>query len=109
MVQNSILEHRDAAPDPAASRILAEFLPAMQQEARGGNELAAYDLGYCYANGIGVAVDKVKAYVNYVRAATTAIEPKLKNASLGGAQAIGASLSAAEHKEAQDLLQNGNS
>jgi TPR repeat protein len=109
MVQNSILTHRDEGADPAAAKLLAEFVPAMQVEARNGNALAAYDLGYCYQHGIGVAIDKIRAYVNYVRAAALADDPKLKAASRSGAEALAADMSDAEHQAALKLLEDSSS
>ena len=44
-------------------------MPCTKREAEAGNAVAQYNLGCCYANGSGVAVDKAEAVKWYKRAA----------------------------------------
>ena len=59
----------------------------LRQAAERGNLLAAYNLGYCYDKGIGVAVDLQQAYVWYARA-TASPTTTVQRAATAGMQGV---------------------
>lgn len=70
---------------------LREAAALLRQAADKGDLLAAYDLAYCYENGIGVQVDRQRAYVWYARAAqssTTTVQRAARAGMLGVARAL---------------------
>ncbi len=84
-------------------RLLGILLPTLEQDARTGNGLAQYDLGYVYEHGLGVPTDLVQSYSSYLRAAashdTTVIASALK-----GAAEVGDRLTPDQHAAAREIL-----
>ena len=70
-----------------AARAAALFRQAAQQDGPAG-QMAAYDLAWCYENGIGVAVDQSQAYALYVRVAADAVDPALRGLAEAGATGV---------------------
>ena len=64
------------------------------------NPLAAYDLGYCYEHGIGMARDPVQAYGWYRRAAADATDQAIRSIASTGAQNLEGQLSPAQRRQA---------
>ncbi|MBO0711663.1 MAG: sel1 repeat family protein [Acetobacteraceae bacterium] len=95
--QSSMLAEGVASGSPQALRHL-------EQAAQKQDALAQYDLGYYYENGIGLPVDKVKAFVWYKRAADGSGPPAAKAAAERGAKAVGERLSPEERTRAETLL-----
>ncbi len=70
-----------------ATRAAALFRQAAQQDGAAG-QMAAYDLAWCYENGIGVAVDRSQAYALYARVAADAGDPALRGLAEVGATGV---------------------
>lgn len=85
---------------PQASEAAAALL---RQTANKGDLLAAYNLAYCYENGIGLEVDRRQAYVWYGRAARSPTAT-VRRAALAGMEAITRKLNAAELAAAKASL-----
>jgi len=71
-----------------------------REGAERGDPLAAYNLGYCYANAIGVPQDRLAAYHWYRQAAVTAGDDTLKVLASSGADALRRLLSPTEVRQA---------
>ena len=67
-----------------AARAAALFRQAARQDDAAG-QMAAYDLAWCYENGVGVAVDRLEAYALYVHVAASADDPALRSLAEAGA------------------------
>lgn len=70
-----------------AARAAALFRQAARQDDAAG-QMAAYDLAWCYENGIGVAVDRSEAYALYVHVAANAGDPALRSLAEAGALGV---------------------
>ena len=70
-----------------AMRAAALFRQAARQDGAAG-QMAAYDLAWCYENGIGVAVDRSQAYALYARVAANAGAPALRGLAEAGATGV---------------------
>ena len=77
-----------------ATRAAALFRQAAQRNDPAG-QMAAYDLAWCYENGIGVAVDRSQAYALYGRVAANAADPALRGLAEAGATGVRAAREAA--------------
>ena len=109
--------------DSGAASALAAAVPALQELASQSTStvqgLAQYDLGYCYEHGVGVAPDKLRVYVYYIRASVTPArgsakandtEPKhedVAQAALKGAQDLQSALTQSDYNAAVAILQQG--
>jgi len=82
---------------------LREAAVLLRQAAEGGNLLAAYNLGYCYDKGIGVAVDLQQAYVWYARA-TTSPTTTVQRAATAGMQGVARRLDPVQLAAAKSTL-----
>jgi TPR repeat protein len=80
----------------AASRAAALF----RRAAEAGNALAAYDLAYCFENGLGVPTDRVAAYHWYVWAGAAADDGRVRELASNGALALRGKLDPAELRQA---------
>lgn len=74
---------------------LREAAALLRQAADKGDLLAAYDLAYCYDQGLGVQVDKQRAYVWYARAAQSATAT-VQRAARAGMLGVASTLSPTE-------------
>jgi TPR repeat protein len=72
-----------------------------------GDPGAAYDVGHCYENGIGVKADPVRVYVYYIRSAGGAASTAVRTAAFSGAQSLIGSLTDEQYKTARNMLQTG--
>jgi uncharacterized protein len=75
----------------------------LHQAAEKGNLLAAYNLGYCYDKGIGVAVDLQQAYVWYGHAAASPTTT-VQRAAVAGMQGVGRRLDPVQLAAAKSTL-----
>ena len=105
--QAMMLDRRDLKSDPEALAATAAALSGIEIAASSGDPEAEYDLGYAYEFGIGVRRDLTRAYVNYLRSATDGMDPRIREAALSGASAVGVNLSPSQHDDARNLLVNG--
>ena len=82
---------------------LGQAVSLFRTAAENNNPLAAYDLAYCYENGIGVRTDRMAAYRWYRRAAAQAQDDGLRSIARSSATALAQTLSpeAARHLQAQ--------
>jgi TPR repeat protein len=93
--------------DPQAVKVFEAMLPTVFEQADQGDGMAEYDIGFAYEHGTGVPLDPVKAYLYYLRAATS-LDDQVRNAALDAAAAIEQQLSDEEQGEArQNLVGNG--
>ena len=67
-----------------AARAAALFQQAATQDSPAG-QMAAYDLAWCYENGVGVAANRSQAYALYVHVAANADDPALRRLAEAGA------------------------
>ena len=74
------------APEDAA-RAAALFRQAAARDDAAG-QMAAYDLAWCYENGIGVPVNHSEAYSLYVHVAADARDPALRSLAESGALGV---------------------
>jgi TPR repeat protein len=101
----------------AQAQILERGLPSVGSEtvqnlqlaAQRGNPLAQYDLAYCYENGIGLAADRVSAFVWYSRSAKApdngpSASAATRAAATTGASAVWARMTETEQQSATSLL-----
>ena len=101
--QKAALDRSEAGHlSPAASRAL---LSKLDQDARNGNSLAEYDLGYVYEHGVGVPRDPVKSYVDYLKAATSP-DAAVNAVARKGAADLGNRLTPDQHAAARQALLN---
>ena len=70
-----------------AARAAALFRQAATRDDAAG-QMAAYDLAWCYENGIGVPVDHLEAYSLYVHVAADARDPALRSLAEAGALGV---------------------
>ncbi len=70
-----------------AARAAALFRQAAAQDDAAG-QMAAYDLAWCYENGVGVAADRSKAYALYLHVATNTTDPALRSLAEAGALGV---------------------
>ncbi len=70
-----------------AARAAALFRQAATQDDAAG-EMAAYDLAWCYENGIGVAADRSQAYALYVHVAANTRDQALRSLAEAGALGV---------------------
>jgi TPR repeat protein len=82
---------------------LAAEIGTLEQAAQRGDPAAAYDAGYCYEHGIGVSVDRAKAYAYHIRSAVAQL--KVRAAALSGAQTLIVKLTDDEYDATRQLLQ----
>ena len=78
--QRALLSRR---PEDAA-RAAALFRQAAVRDDVAG-QMSAYDLAWCYENGIGVTADRTEAYALYIHVAATAHDPALRSLAEAGA------------------------
>ena len=70
-----------------AARAAALFRQAAAQDDAAG-QMAAYDLAWCYENGVGVAPDRSRAYALYVHVAAHARDAALRSLAEAGALGV---------------------
>jgi TPR repeat protein len=93
--------------DMQALKVFEAMFPAVLEQADGGNALAEYDVGYAYEHGACVPRDPVKAYLYYLRAATSS-DAEAQMPALNAAVAIEQQLTDEQHGEArQNIVGNG--
>ena len=79
-----------------SSRAVALFRRAAEKN----DALAAYDLAYCYENGLGVPLDRVAAYQWYQRASANAADSRVRQLASNGASALRSKLNPDERRQA---------
>jgi len=89
-----------------SSKALRALMPALDQEARSGNGLAEYDMGFAYEHGYGVHADPVKSYIYYLKAATSH-DTTVNAVALKGAAEVGNRLTPEQHAAAREALVGG--
>ena len=92
-----------ATLDDNSTKAGLSLIPILKAQVDRGNPLAAYDMGYAYEHGLGVGVDPVAAYVDYLKAVLSS-EPNVKAAALRAASEVGRTLTDAQHAAARDIM-----
>ena len=92
-----------AGPLPFSSQAYRTMIPRLDEQARGGDSQAQYDLGYAYEHGLGVPADPVKSYVDYLKAATST-DAAVSAVARKGAAEIGRRLTPEQHAAAREAL-----
>lgn len=90
---NTVHPIDDGAP-AAGSKNAAKAADSIRRLADTGDPAGAYDLAYCYENGIGVEIDLGQAYALYSKAAAGASDGRLRVVATAGATAVKAHLAA---------------
>jgi hypothetical protein len=94
-----------SAMDPATIKSFTDYVPVFLDLALQGNHLAQYDAAFALERGLGVAVDPVRSYVFYLRAAVSeAVD--VRAAALYGAWEVSARLTPPQHAAAREMLLN---
>ena len=108
--------------DRRAAAALAAAVPILQELANRPDTMvqgvAQYDLGYCYEHGVGVATDKLRAYVYYIRASVApasppaedsrSANPDVTQAAIKAALELQAALTPSDYNIAVAMLQQGS-
>jgi TPR repeat protein len=81
-----------------------EATALLRQAADKGNLLAAYNLAYCYQNGIGMEVDQQQAYIWYSRAARSPTIT-VRRAALAAIEALAPNLTPSELPEPKSAVE----
>jgi len=102
--QNAALDRTPLSPE--AQQSFAAIVLSLADQAAQGDGLAQYDVGFAYEHGYGEAVDRVRAYVWYLRA-TAASNEAVRAAALKGASELGRVLTEPEHEAARNMLVGG--
>jgi hypothetical protein len=109
---NDIQRFRDIAlergiMDASAEEAFIDTLPTVEKDADSGNALAEYYLGYAYEHGIGVPKDIEKAYIYYLKSASSNDE-KVMLAAIHGGIDVALQLTDDQLKSAGDWLLGKN-
>ena len=102
--QNAALARTPLPSD--AQQGFAAIVPGLADQAAQGDRLSQYDLGFAYEHGYGEPIDRVRAYVWYLRA-TAASNEAVRAAALKGASELGRALTEPEHEAARNMLIGG--
>lgn len=98
------LQHADASL--ALSTQYEAVVHEVARRAMEGNDVAQYDIGFAYKQGIGVPSDLVKSYVYFVRASLSS-NAELSSAALSEAFHLGSRLTDAQQALTTDMLTRG--
>ncbi len=90
-------------PPPKNAVAALSYMPVFESEARQGNHLAQYNMGYALQHGFGETPDQVRAFVDYLHASASPV-PNVRDAALKGAADVGRSLTPEQHQAARTLL-----
>lgn len=91
---------------PALSKQYEAVVREVARRAMEGDDVAQYDIGFAYKQGVGMPFDLVRSYVYFVRA-TLSPDAELRSAALGEALDLGSQLTEAQQASAQDMLTRG--
>ena len=100
-VQQAALDRSDVTP--SAADVFAKSVPAFLERAAGGDNVAQYDVGWAYQHGVGVGTDPARAYVYYLRAATSGAA-RVRTAALKGASEVSDQMTGQQHEAARTML-----
>lgn len=74
--------------DPQALAVAAGLFRQVGAGRGTDADMAQYDLGWCYENGVGVPVDRQQAYALYLHVAAETADPSLRDLAEAGAMAL---------------------
>jgi len=89
--------------DPGALKVFEAMAPTVFEQADRGDGMAEYDAGFACEHGAGVPRDLVKAYLYYLRAATSS-DAEVQKPALDAAAALEQQFSDEEHGDARQNM-----